>query len=152
MDVFILLVLIFGGLAFTGWLADQIGEWNEERKSRIRDDVANEVLPNTNITEKLLEEYNNKLTDVGFIKSQGDNWFYKYYLSGGRKSFMSLVGGKCPSCKKGELRVIKGEYGKFLGCSTYPKCKYTKSLKTAKKEDREKSAKTFHKLFRLAYE
>lgn len=30
----------------------------------------------------------------------------------------------CPRCKS-ELVERKGEYGKFLGCSSYPKCRYT---------------------------
>lgn len=40
-------------------------------------------------------------------------------------------GDKCPSCnssdnpKNGILRIIQGKYGKFLGCSLYPNCKYT---------------------------
>lgn len=33
--------------------------------------------------------------------------------------------GKCPRCK-GQLVERKGKYGKFLGCSNYPKCKFTK--------------------------
>ena len=33
--------------------------------------------------------------------------------------------GLCPRCG-GELVEKEGEYGKFLGCSNYPNCKYTK--------------------------
>lgn len=32
--------------------------------------------------------------------------------------------GKCPKCG-GALVLRTGKYGKFLGCSNYPKCKYT---------------------------
>jgi len=32
---------------------------------------------------------------------------------------------KCPKCKKGKLVVRKSIYGAFLGCSDYPKCRYT---------------------------
>ena len=32
----------------------------------------------------------------------------------------------CPRCKS-ELVERKGAYGKFLGCSSYPRCKYTYS-------------------------
>lgn len=35
--------------------------------------------------------------------------------------------GRCPSCS-GVLLVRKGKYGKFLGCSNYPECKYTKNI------------------------
>jgi len=35
---------------------------------------------------------------------------------------------KCPECKEGKM-VLRGSiYGKFMGCSQYPKCKYTKAL------------------------
>ena len=32
----------------------------------------------------------------------------------------------CPRCKS-ELVERKGAYGKFLGCNSYPRCKYTYS-------------------------
>jgi len=33
------------------------------------------------------------------------------------------TGHKCPKCKKGSMLERKGRYGKFFGCSAYPKCK-----------------------------
>ena len=33
------------------------------------------------------------------------------------------TGHKCPKCKKGTLLERTGRYGKFYGCSAYPKCK-----------------------------
>ncbi len=33
----------------------------------------------------------------------------------------------CPKCG-GMLRKINGKYGKFLGCSNYPKCRFTKKI------------------------
>jgi DNA topoisomerase-1 len=36
---------------------------------------------------------------------------------------------KCPEC--GNALVEKsGKYGKFLGCSNYPKCKFTKNIRS----------------------
>lgn len=35
---------------------------------------------------------------------------------------------KCPLCN-GDLIIKNGVYGKFLGCSNYPNCKYSKKLK-----------------------
>jgi len=35
--------------------------------------------------------------------------------------------GVCPKCG-GKLVLRKGKYGKFLGCSKYPKCKYTQNI------------------------
>ena len=34
---------------------------------------------------------------------------------------------KCPNCG-GELKEKNGKYGKFLGCSNYPKCEYTRNI------------------------
>ncbi len=34
----------------------------------------------------------------------------------------------CPQCKEGKLVLRKSIYGSFLGCSKYPKCKYTEKL------------------------
>ncbi|MBI2647701.1 DNA topoisomerase I, partial [Candidatus Woesearchaeota archaeon] len=36
---------------------------------------------------------------------------------------------KCPSCKEGDIVLRSSIYGKFYGCSLYPKCKYTEKLK-----------------------
>jgi len=39
-----------------------------------------------------------------------------------------IVEKECPTCKEGKL-VLRGSiYGKFYGCSNYPKCKYTEKL------------------------
>lgn len=39
-----------------------------------------------------------------------------------------LVAGRtCPDCG-GELKIKYGRYGKFIGCSNYPKCKHIESL------------------------
>ncbi|MFT6509977.1 MAG: DNA topoisomerase-1 [Parvibaculaceae bacterium] len=35
---------------------------------------------------------------------------------------------KCPSCDEGELSLKVGRFGAFVGCSNYPKCKFTRQL------------------------
>ena len=49
---------------------------------------------------------------------------------------------ECPSCKEWKL-VLRGSiYGKFYGCSNYPKCKHTEKLADGPlKEDFEKKDK-----------
>ena len=37
------------------------------------------------------------------------------------------AGEVCPRCG-GELMRRKGRYGEFMGCSNYPRCRYTRSL------------------------
>ncbi len=34
----------------------------------------------------------------------------------------------CPSCADGELSIKIGKFGAFIGCSTYPECRYTRQL------------------------
>jgi ssDNA-binding Zn-finger/Zn-ribbon topoisomerase 1 len=34
---------------------------------------------------------------------------------------------KCPQCKTGYLKVKIGRKGKFIGCTTFPKCHYTEN-------------------------
>ena len=33
---------------------------------------------------------------------------------------------KCPECNSGTLLERSGKFGDFIGCSGYPKCKYSK--------------------------
>ncbi len=41
---------------------------------------------------------------------------------------------ECPQCKKGKLVLRSSIYGKFIGCSQYPKCKYIQRLGNAQQE------------------
>ena len=35
---------------------------------------------------------------------------------------------KCPDCKKGELVIRIGRFGKFISCSNFPECKHTEKF------------------------
>ncbi|MFQ5808454.1 MAG: type I DNA topoisomerase, partial [Armatimonadota bacterium] len=37
---------------------------------------------------------------------------------------------ECPECGE-QLRIVDGQHGKFVGCSGYPECKYTRPVETA---------------------
>lgn len=39
------------------------------------------------------------------------------------KKVAKSTGVSCPKCKKGEMLERTGKYGKFYGCSAYPKCR-----------------------------
>lgn len=41
---------------------------------------------------------------------------------------MEKTGDKCPECKEGDVIIKQGRYGKFLACSRFPDCKFTKNL------------------------
>lgn len=42
---------------------------------------------------------------------------------------------ECPKCKKGRLIVRQSVYGKFLGCSNFPKCRYMEPIKDGPLEE-----------------
>ena len=44
-----------------------------------------------------------------------------------RETKKKAAEGICPRCG-GQLVVRNGKYVKFLGCSNYPKCRYTQNL------------------------
>lgn len=60
----------------------------------------------------------------GFLYENGR--FASYYICSNEDC--SFKRKKCPRCKDGYLIVRSGRYSKFLGCSNYPACKYTRSL------------------------
>lgn len=41
------------------------------------------------------------------------------------------IGEKCPDCKEGELVIRLGRFGKFISCSLFPECKFTRQYKEA---------------------
>ena len=41
--------------------------------------------------------------------------------------------GECPKCKKGKLVLRSSIYGKFYGCTNYPKCRYSEKLNSQTK-------------------
>jgi DNA topoisomerase-1 len=43
------------------------------------------------------------------------------------------TGEMCPECNEGELVEREGRYGKFVGCSRYPECKYIKGKEKAER-------------------
>jgi len=39
------------------------------------------------------------------------------------------TGEKCPECKKGDLVIREGRFGKFISCNKFPECKYSAPFK-----------------------
>ncbi len=55
------------------------------------------------------------------LEKKIDDWKYK-------KKYSHLGSNNCPKCD-GYLVERSGKFGTFLGCSNYPKCRYTKQVK-----------------------
>ena len=41
-----------------------------------------------------------------------------------------LVGERCPECAEGDLIFKKGKFGRFIGCTQYPTCRFTRAIST----------------------
>ncbi|WP_230055892.1 type I DNA topoisomerase [Campylobacter suis] len=99
----------------------------------------------------MLEEHFNDIVDSDFtsdleqkldeIAEQKTDWqellshFYTPFMekiSNGKTGIKSLkvsvpIGEKCPECG-GELVERSGKFGKFIACSNFPKCKYSRNI------------------------
>jgi hypothetical protein len=87
-------------------------------KSQIEQLSVNEV-----ITADRMKE----LTDLITTSNIDSKETRKEHLQDIQKEKDNIKEGYCPRCG-GKLVVRQGKYGSFLGCSNYPKCRYTKHL------------------------
>ncbi len=74
------------------------------------------VIPN-------VEDIVNKIN----ISNITDKYAKKEHINYIRDNIIDDDTNKCPKCG-GQLVQRKGKYGIFMGCSNYPKCKYTKNI------------------------
>lgn len=74
----------------------------------------NEIIGNTD--EIVTEIIKNNITDQSIKKN---------HITNIKENIIDNDPNKCPKCG-GQLVVRNGKYGTFIGCSNYPKCKYTR--------------------------
>lgn len=132
MEAILYIIGIYGGFALIGWLFSKISDAFKKHREKIRDQVAEEVLSGLNI-EAVIDSYKSKLAHIGYIKIDlihGEIDRLKGRLWGRDAVLMN----ECPKCKEGHLIVRKGKYGKFMGCTKYPKCDYTNNIVKARVE------------------
>jgi len=131
--------IIFIAVLWSGiWLISKFVEWIQKKREAIRDKVADELLANIDIKSEI-EKYKKKLNYIDYKRENPVEQILHYYNVKEHGSFADFFGnlGHCPQCKEGNLLVRVGKYGKFIACSKYPKCKYTKNIKVAKLQYRE---------------
>lgn len=109
------------------------------------------------IVTGLLEEHFNHIVDLDFtakmeadldtVESGRQDWvglldqfypaFHKLVLAAESLDRVKVAevatGEKCPECQEGDLMIKEGRYGKFIACSRYPDCKYTRNVENAVK-------------------
>jgi hypothetical protein len=132
MEALIVIILIYGGFAFIGWLFSKISDAFTKHREKIRDQVAAEVLNGLDI-DNVIENYKQKLAHIKYSKTDpinGQIERMKEQLWGSNAVLMK----ECPKCKEGHLIARKGKFGKFMGCTKYPKCDYTSKIETARAE------------------
>lgn len=91
-----------GELVRVNTIIDKIKSYNDEIISN-PDELANEIIKN-NITDQNIK---------------------KEHIKNIRDNIIDKDPNKCPKCG-GLLVERSGKYGTFIGCSNYPKCKYTR--------------------------
>ena len=134
-EFIIFIAVLWGGI----WLISKFVEWIQKKREAIRDKVADELLANIDIGNDI-EKYKKKLNYIDYKRENPVERILHYYNVKEHGSFADFFSnlGHCPQCKEGNLQVRIGRYGKFIGCSKYPKCQYSKNIKTAKLHYREK--------------
>ncbi len=132
MEAILYIIGIYGGIALIGWIFSKISEAFKKHREKIRDQVATEVLSGLDI-DTVIESYKGKLAHIKYSKTdpmRGQIERMKEQLWGSS----ALLMNECPKCKEGHLIVRKGKFGKFMGCTKYPKCDYTNNIVEARKE------------------
>ncbi len=78
----------------------------------------------TTLTVEQMELYYTSLLQL----KNGDTVSEDEHIANIQEAQWKIAHGICPRCG-GDLVLRDGQYGKFYGCSNYPKCKFTKKIK-----------------------
>ena len=76
------------------------------------------------ITDALANDIYNKLMAANVPDKEARKQHVQNVRRNQSRSDIAVANGKCPRCG-GNLVLRNGKYGRFYGCSNYPKCKYT---------------------------
>jgi DNA topoisomerase I len=75
---------------------------------------------------QVLDEAKETLTDILTDFKKKEKEIGKSLLSAEKESRdIATIIGDCPSCVDGKLKIMKGKFGWFIACNTYPECKTT---------------------------
>ena|SRR3990167_7371381 len=131
-------VLFFFAISIVGELFKQLGkhfeDQRENERKEIRDALVHELITDKELAE--ISDRKKRLAQLGIDENYSKFSQEPKYFYAARRRFSELEKG-CSLCGDGSLKVREGKYGKFLGCSKFPRCKYTASLEKAKEQYRE---------------
>lgn len=101
----------------------------------------NPLKQNINQIQKVIQGYNQTIFNESELSSlaykiqsedvttnETTKEHIKYIKSKVNNNTLKIKSNICPKCG-GSLVKRKGKYGEFLGCSNFPKCRYTSVLK-----------------------
>jgi len=145
-------VLIFyGSIIAIGFIFSAISKAIKRHQEKIRDKVYHELLSENEINQEI-KTYKDKLSYIKVDDTQANNARKYIYSRYGRNipKYYSIR-QKCAGCDDGYLRARKGVHGAFLGCSNYPKCKNTATIKDAKNQIKQQNTDEFNQDFIRAY-
>ena len=100
-------------------------------RAKLKIEHDGELVRYNTIVDKVLsykEEIINNVDEiVNNIKSKNitDKRIKKKHIENIKENIIDKDPNKCPKCG-GQLVERNGKYGKFVGCSNYPKCKFTR--------------------------
>ena len=101
-------------------------------RAKLKIEHDGELVRYDTVVDKILsykvEVINNVDEIVNTIKSKNiiDKSIKKKHINNIKENIIDKDPNKCPKCG-GHLVERNGKYGKFFGCSNYPKCKYTEN-------------------------
>lgn len=77
-------------------------------------------------SEAELWELVNKILQANIVEKEAKKQHVNQIKNQVRNNQAKVDSGMCPKCG-GQLVMRKGQYGTFIGCSNYPKCRYTRN-------------------------
>ena len=91
-------------------------------KKELLKTIRQESIPNISIEQ--VEEISDKINGLLIHKKKGKKEHRKYVKKSIKDRKKKIKASICPNCG-GKLELRKGPYGKFYGCSNYPKCRFS---------------------------
>lgn len=79
------------------------------------------------ISQEDVQRIVNKISSANIITEGSREAHVNNIKEAQYKKYNAIANGICPKCGS-KLVERKGKYGKFLGCSNYPQCKFTQKL------------------------
>jgi predicted RNA-binding Zn-ribbon protein involved in translation (DUF1610 family) len=79
------------------------------------------------LSEADKEDIFQKIISSNLIETYNRSQHIKSIKQRGKKSESAIAANKCPQCG-GDLIMRNGKFGKFLGCNSFPSCKFSRAI------------------------